>query len=229
MEKEGIVSQVQFRAGRATLAGTLSVPANATSIVIFAHGSGSGRFSPRNVHVAELLNRAGFATLLFDLLTKQEELIDRLTSHLRFDISLLSDRLLAATAWVIQQEQTKLMRIGYFGASTGAAAALAAAVELPRAVGAVVSRGGRPDLAADALLHVMAPTLLIAGGNDPRVIEMNRSALSAMRSIKKLEIIPDAGHLFEEAGALDVVAQLAVDWFTTHLIWSAGKQASTAS
>ncbi len=229
METEGVTRQVQLRAGRVTLEGTLTVPLNATAVVIFAHGSGSSRFSPRNVHVANLLQKAGFATLLFDLLTKQEEFIDKLTSHLRFDIDLLTNRLLAATGWTIQQEETKTMRIGYFGASTGAAAALAAAAQLPRAVGAVVSRGGRPDLAADVLPNVSAPTLLIVGGNDLRVIEMNCSALAGLHYLKKIEIIPHAGHLFEEPGALDVVAQLAADWFATHLIWSADEQASTAS
>lgn len=229
METEGVTRQVQFRAGRVTLEGTLTVPLNATAVVIFAHGSGSSRFSPRNVHVANVLQKAGFATLLFDLLTKQEEFIDKMTSHLRFDIDLLTNRLLAATGWIIQQEETKTMRIGYFGASTGAAAALAAAAQLPRAVGAVVSRGGRPDLAADILPDVSAPTLLIVGGNDLRVIEMNRSALAGLHYLKKIEIVPNAGHLFEEPGALDMVAQLADDWFATHLIWETGEQASTAS
>lgn len=230
MKSEWISREVRIRAGGAKLDGNLTIPSDASSIIIFAHGSGSSRFSSRNRYVAKMLNAGGFATLLFDLLTREEEAIDMVTGALRFDVNFLADRLLAATAWVIQHEETRRMRIGYFGASVGGAAALVASAELPRAVGAVVSRGGRPDLAGSILPHVVAPTLLIVGGNDTTVIEMNRSALASLRSFKHMEIVPGAGHLFEEPGALDMVAQLASDWFASHLIWGGGSgQASTAS
>lgn len=229
MNKDRMQHDVQFKAGRVTLEGTLTVPEDASSIIIFAHGSGSSRFSSRNRQVAKSLNEAGFATLLFDLFTKREEAADLLFGHLRFDIKLLAERLIAATAWVIQNEETRLHRIGYFGASTGAAAALAASTELPRAVGAIVSRGGRPDLAGLALADVVAPTLLIVGSNDSAVIEMNRTAMTNLRNFKQLEIVPGAGHLFEEPGALDMVAHLAAGWFAVHLDDRSGKHASTAS
>lgn len=229
MTADGQAREVEFSAGRATLHGTLSIPENANSLIIFAHGSGSSRFSLRNRHVAQLLNNAGFATLLFDLLTKREEALDMVTSHLRFDITFLADRLLAATAWAMQQEETRLHKIGYFGASTGAAAALVAAAELPRSIRAVVSRGGRPDLAKAALSRVTAPTLLIVGGKDSKVIELNKLAMAQMRQTKQMEIVPNAGHLFEENGALDMVAQLATGWFSDHMVWDEPGHASTAS
>lgn len=212
MEGELNAREVQFKAGPVTLEGTLTLPEDAFGIVVFAHGSGSSRFSPRNRHVAKLLNKAGFGTLLFDLLTRAEEDVDMVTRHLRFDIDFLTERLLAATAWLMQQDGARIQRIGYFGASTGAAAALKAAAELPRAVNAVVSRGGRPDLADEALPKVLAPTLLIVGGNDAPVLDLNRKALSAMRCVKQIEIVPNASHLFEEPGALDMVARLAISW-----------------
>lgn len=227
MSHEGVVREVELNAGRATLQGALAVPKAAGALVIFAHGSGSSRF--RNRHVAHLLNNAGFATLLLNLLTKREEALDMVTSHLRFDVSFLADRLLAATAWAMQQDETRLLKIGYCGASTGAAASLAAAAELPRSILAVVSRGGRPDLAKSALSRVTAPTLLIVGSNDTKVIELNKSAMTEMRCIKQIELVPNAGHLFEEPGALDMVAQLASDWFTAHLSWETPGQTSTAS
>jgi putative phosphoribosyl transferase len=186
--------------------------------VLFAHGSGSSRHSARNRYVARVLNEAKLATLLIDLLTVHEEVIDARTAHLRFDIDLLTERLVDATDWLTQFPDTKDLPIGYFGASTGAAAALAAAVLRPDAVGAIVSRGGRPDLAATALARVRAPTLLIVGGEDGQVIELNRRALAQLRCEKQLTIVPGATHLFEEPGALDEVARLARNWFERHLI-----------
>jgi dienelactone hydrolase len=229
MNEVGLPREVQIQIGRVTLEGTLTVPENASAIVIFAHGSGSSRLSSRNRHVAKMLNDAGFATLLFDLLTKREEAEDLVGAHLRFDIDFLARRLVTATAWVIQNDSTKLLRIGYFGASTGAAAALAASLELPRSVGALVSRGGRPDMVMKNLPAVEAPTLLIVGANDGAVIEMNKSALNQLRCSKHMEIVPGASHLFEEPGALDVVARLAISWFKKHLVWGTTEQASTAS
>jgi len=208
--------ELSVAAGKARLQGVLWIPRNVCGIVLFAHGSGSGRFSPRNTYVADLLSEAGFAALLFDLLTAEEEQIDALTAELRFDIPLLTDRLLAATRWALDQPDLKGLAIGYFGASTGAAAALAAAARLP-AVAAVVSRGGRPDLAGPALPQVHAATLLIVGGNDRQVLELNRSALARLSCEARLEIVPGATHLFVERGALDQVASLAAAWFTRHL------------
>lgn len=193
--------------------GVLGVPPGATGIVLFAHGSGSGRLSPRNNYVAGALQRSGIATLLFDLLTVEE---DR-TYENRFDIDLLTRRLLRATEWLGQQAVTRRLVLGYFGASTGAAAALKAAAELGPRVHAVVSRGGRPDLALDDLPRVQAPTLLIVGGNDEAVIELNRAAYQGLRAEKKLQIIPGASHLFEEAGTLEQVAASAARWFERHL------------
>jgi dienelactone hydrolase len=209
--------EVRVPAGPVTLEGNLSVPDAAVGTVLFAHGSGSSRFSPRNRYVARLLNEAKFATLLVDLLTADEEAADRVTGHLRFDIGLLADRLIRATDWLRTQPELGRLRIGYFGASTGAAAALVAAAERPEIVGAVVSRGGRPDLAAPVLPLVRAPTLLIVGGADTTVIELNRQALAQLRVEKQLVIIPGATHLFEEPGALDQVAAYARDWFARHL------------
>jgi pimeloyl-ACP methyl ester carboxylesterase len=214
---QGDERPVRVGAGAVTLEGDLSLPAGACGVVLFAHGSGSSRHSSRNRHVAALLNEAKLATLLIDLLTPDEEAIDLRTAHLRFDIGLLAKRLIGATDWLLQQPDTRHLRIGCFGASTGAAAALVAAAERPEAVGAVVSRGGRPDLAGPALARVRAPTLLIVGGNDFEVIELNRAAYEELRCEKQLVIVPGATHLFEEPGALDEVARLAREWFERHL------------
>jgi Dienelactone hydrolase and related enzymes len=211
------MTELQIPAGRALLSGNLTIPENAIALVLFAHGSGSSRLSPRNQFVAHTINRAGFGTLLFDLLTPEEEALDIYTREHRFNIGLLTERLVHATKWSRQQEETRDLRIGYFGSSTGGAAALVGAAELPQDVGAVVSRGGRPDLADDALPKVQAPTLLIVGGNDDIVIELNEMARDQMRCEVKLEIIPGATHLFEEPGALEQVAKLASDWFSLHL------------
>jgi putative phosphoribosyl transferase len=186
-------------------------------LVLFAHGSGSSRHSPRNQHVARTLEQHGLATLLIDLLTREEEQIDQHTAHLRFDIPLLAGRLGGIVEWLKQQPETSALPIGLFGASTGGGAALFTAASHPDHVAAVVSRGGRPDLAGDALPHVTAPTLLIVGGHDERVVEMNRDAMARMRGKVSLEIVPGATHLFEEPGALDRVANLAADWFVRYL------------
>jgi putative phosphoribosyl transferase len=215
--ERSIMSEVQIHAGRAVLSGNLNIPENANALVLFAHGSGSSRHSPRNQFVARTLNDLGLATLLFDLLTQEEEAIDTQTRELRFNIHLLAERLVHATKWAKQQEETRDLRIGYFGSSTGGAAALAAAVDIPQDIGAVVSRGGRPDLAGEALPKAKAPTLLIVGGNDDIVIELNEQARDRMRCEVKLEIVPGATHLFEEPGALEKVAKLASDWFIAHL------------
>ena len=208
---------VQVPVGAVTLDGNLGVPAGARGIVLFAHGSGSSRHSPRNRYVAGVLREAGLATLLMDLLTADEEAIDLQTQRLRFDISLLADRLVGATDWLAQNPETRDLTIGYFGASTGAAAALVAAAQRPDAVGAIVSRGGRPDLAGAALARVRAPTLLIVGGNDIPVIGMNQEAMAQLHAETKLEIVPGATHLFEEPGALEEVARLARAWFERYL------------
>jgi putative phosphoribosyl transferase len=208
---------VQVSIGNVTLEGNLTLPDKASGIVLFAHGTGSSRHSPRNRHVAEILNQAKFATLLVDLLTAEEEAIDLRTAHLRFDICLLANRLIGATNWLLVYPDTQNLRIGYFGASTGAGAALLAAAERREAVGAVVSRGGRPDLAGPALTRVRAPTLLIVGGNDFQVIELNRAAFEQLHCEKRFVIVPGASHLFEEPGALDQVAALARDWFQSYL------------
>ena len=204
---------VRISADGASLDGDLLVPAGATGIVVFAHGSGSSRFSPRNRMVARTLNDAGMATLLVDLLTPEEELVDDRTRELRFDIPLLADRLAAVTDWVGSHRGTADLAIAFFGASTGAAAALSAAAMRPGHVAAVVSRGGRPDLAADMLARVQSPTLLIVGGLDDQVIVLNRAALARLRCEKQLVIVPGATHLFEEPGTLEQVATLARDWF----------------
>ena len=200
-----------------TLDADLSLPDNATGLVLFAHGSGSSRLSPRNRHVARQLNQAGLATVLADLLTPAEEAVDEQTRHLRFDIALLAERLVDVTGWLGEQADTAELDIGLFGASTGAGAALVAAAQRPDIVHAVVSRGGRPDLAGQALAQVTAPTLLIVGGDDAAVIDLNRQAFVQLRGEKKLVVIPGATHLFEEAGALDSVAALARDWLTHYL------------
>jgi putative phosphoribosyl transferase len=216
-EPRGEERLVRVAAGPVTLEGNLSLPERARGIVLFAHGSGSSRHSPRNRYVARVLNEAKLATLLVDLLTPDEEAVDLRTAHLRFDIGLLAGRLAGVTNWLTQYPDTREIRIGYFGASTGAAAALVAAAQRPDAVGAIVSRGGRPDLAGPALAHVRAPTVLIVGGNDFEVVELNRRALALLRCEKQLEIVPGATHLFEEPGTLEEVARLAREWFERYL------------
>jgi len=211
------MNEVHIAADSTTLDGNLTIPDGAIALVLFAHGSGSSRHSPRNQFVAHTLNNAGLATLLFDLLTPEEEAIDVRTREHRFNIGLLAERLMHATKWAQQQEQTRDLGIGYFGSSTGGGAALVAAAQIPQDVAAVVSRGGRPDLAGEALAKVQAPTLLIVGGNDDIVIELNEQARDRMRCEVKLEIVPGSTHLFEEPGALEKVAKLASDWFLLHL------------
>ena len=208
---------VQVTANGVTLEGNLGIPPNVRGMVLFAHGSGSSRHSPRNNYVADQLNEGGLATLLIDLLTGEEDEIDRRTRELRFDIPLLAGRLVGATDWLLAQDETRHLPLGYFGASTGAAAALIAAARRPDVARAVVSRGGRPDLAKDALPDVRAPTLLIVGGKDTPVIDMNKSALGRLHCQKRLEIVPGATHLFEEPGKLETVARLARDWFWRYL------------
>jgi dienelactone hydrolase len=208
---------VRVTADEVNLDGDLTMPAGATGVVLFAHGSGSSRHSPRNRRVAATLNRDGLATLLLDLLTPTEEAIDERTGHLRFDIGLLARRLVGATSWLREQPRARDLPIGYFGASTGAAAAHVAAAAAVDDVGAVVSRGGRPDLAGPALARVRAPTLLIVGGHDSPVIELNQAALIELRCTKDLQIVPGATHLFEEPGALEAVAALASAWFRRYL------------
>ena len=210
-------SSVRIPVGEARLLGDLIIPKDALGIVLFAHGSGSTRSSPRNRSVAGIIRDAGLGTLLFDLLTSEEEQVDIYTRHLRFDIGLLAERLRAATEWLAGQPEMTDLRFGYFGASTGAAAAIVAAADLADKIAAVVSRGGRPDLAGDALSRVTAPTLLIVGEYDETVIELNREAMRKMHCETELKIVPRATHLFEEQGALDLVASLATDWFLHHL------------
>jgi putative phosphoribosyl transferase len=213
-----IQSPVQIDAGRVVLSADLTVPPNALGLILFAHGSGSSRHSSRNRMVAGELQSAGFATLLLDLLSEQEERRDREDARLRFDIALLADRLIAATDWAYRNPVTASMHAGYFGASTGAAAALVAAASRAERIAAIVSRGGRPDLAGTALGEVPAPTLLIVGGRDEPVIPLNEMALDRLAAkTKQLTIIPGATHLFEEPGALEQVARLARDWFDRHL------------
>jgi putative phosphoribosyl transferase len=212
------VQPVRVRAGSTFLEGNLGIPEEAVGVVLFAHGSGSGRHSPRNVFVAEQLRKAGLATLLIDLLTEEEEVVDSYTMHLRFDIGLLADRLTGAIDWLAGDPLTDDLPVGGFGASTGAGAALVAAARRPARVGAVVSRGGRPDLAGDALPAVRLPTLLIVGGLDRVVIGLNEQALERLGSPdRQLVIVPGATHLFEEPGKLEEVARMAADWFTRHL------------
>jgi putative phosphoribosyl transferase len=213
-----LAEEVGIGMGDFSLAGTLSIPQDASGIVLFVHGSGSSRHSPRNQFVAETLQVAGMATLLFDLLTPEEEYLDRRTAGLRFDIDLLSKRLLGATSWTMRNPATQDLHIGYFGASTGAAAALAAAAQIPESIAAVVSRGGRPDLAGAALGLVRAPTLLIVGGRDESVLELNRLAIGQLHCPhKELIVIPGATHLFEESGTLREVAKIAAGWFSRYL------------
>jgi putative phosphoribosyl transferase len=209
---------VRIPTGSVTLDGNLTLAEDSRAVVLFAHGSGSSRHSPRNRYVARVLNEAKLATLLIDLLTLHEEAVDAHAAHSRFDIGLLVERLVDATDWLTQFPDTKRLPIGHFGASTGAAAALLAAAVRPDVVGAIVSRGGRPDLAGAGLARVRAPTLLIVGGEDSQVIELNRAVLAELRCEKLLMIVPGATHLFEKPGALDEVARLARDWFRRHLI-----------
>lgn len=210
-------NSVRIPAGKVVLEGDLRIPDSAEGLVIFAHGSGSSRHSPRNQSVAQVLQNAGLATLLFDLLTTMEEKEDLATGHLRFNIPFLSERLVTATDWALSQENIHRLAVGYFGASTGAAAALAAAASRPDVVRAIVSRGGRPDLAGRALPLVKAATLLIVGGHDTPVIGMNREAMALLQAEKKLVIVPGATHLFEEYGTLGKVSSLAADWFKLYL------------
>ena len=208
---------LQIPAGEVTLAGDLEIPKNARGLVLFAHGSGSSRRSPRNQAVAEVLRDAGLATLLFDLLTPDEEIEDAYTGHLRFDIGLLSRRLALVTKEIADDPHSRNLGIGYFGASTGGAAALRAAAALGTTIGAVVSRGGRPDLAGEALTYVKAPTLLIVGERDEEVLRLNEGAYEKLQCEKSLAIVPRATHLFQEPGTLGEVARLAAEWFAKHL------------
>jgi putative phosphoribosyl transferase len=203
--------------GNIWLEGTLHLPAYAQGIVLFAHGSASSRHGPRNLFIADRLNKANLATLLIDLLTAEEEELDNRTHHLRFDIDLLADRLTGTIDWLTTDDKTRPLTMGLFGASTGAGAALVAAAKRSSRVSAVVSRGGRPDLAGDFLEKVQAPTLLIVGENDPAVLKLNREAMEKLSIPNLLEIVPRASHLFEEAGTLELVADLAQKWFTKYL------------
>ena len=212
-----IHDQVQFSSQKKSLQGELHLPAMATGIVLFVHGSGSSRFSPRNQFVARRIRQKRIGTLLFDLLTEEEEAIDSQTRHLRFDIDLLTQRLIDATTWVKRQDETMGLNIGYFGASTGGAAALVAAALLGDSIGAVVSRGGRPDLAESALSYVKSPTLLIVGGFDEVVIKLNEEAFAQLQCKKEFKIVPGATHLFEEPGKLEEVAWTTAEWFRRYL------------
>ena len=222
------VHSLEIAVGAVTLQGDLTVPWNARGLVIFAHGSGSSRNSARNRFVANVLRERHMATLLFDLLTVAEEQRDTVDAHLRFDIRLLADRLKEVTDWAAGYPRTKHLPLGYFGASTGAAAALLASIERRELVKAVVSRGGRPDLVHDILVRVSAPTLLIVGGRDTPVLEVNQEALAHLTGIRRLAVVPRATHLFEEAGALEQVARLAGDWFENHLAVEAPSATASA-
>ena len=223
VETDGIESEILIDAGKVELEGTLGIPKEAGGIVLFAHGSGSSRHSPRNRYVAQVLQSQGIGTL-----PREEESIDEFSGELRFDIPYLANRLMDATRWLVQRPDMQRIKLGYFGASTGAAAALVAAAEMHDVIAAVVSRGGRPDLAGDALSFVRSPTLLIVGGDDEPVIGMNREALAKLRCNKKLVIVPGATHLFEEPGTLEEVARLAADWFMQYLAVT-GKRSVRAS
>jgi putative phosphoribosyl transferase len=217
MQRQTIDQSVEIPVGEVILSGELKIPARSGGIVLFAHGSGSSRFSPRNQQVAETIRKSGIATLLFDLLTEGEEAVDISTLQLRFDIGLLAKRLAGAVEWLSRVEAARGLNIGFFGSSTGGGAALVATAELGERIMAVVSRGGRPDLAGDALEQVTAPTLLIVGELDDVVIKLNQSALERLHCEKELKIVPGATHLFEEPGTLDEVARLATEWFEWHL------------
>jgi putative phosphoribosyl transferase len=210
-------TDMKIPVGEAVIEGTLTLPLGAKGVVLFAHGSGSGRFSPRNQYVAKEFNKAKIGTLLFDLLTQEEEEEDVVTAEYRFNIPLLAGRLVGATQWLRNDPQTKKLPFGYFGASTGAAAAMIAAAKLPKDVATVVSRGGRPDLAGDYLKNVAAPTLLLVGGLDGEVIDLNKEAMAKMKAEKKLVIVPGATHLFEESGKLEEVAKISTEWFLRYL------------
>jgi putative phosphoribosyl transferase len=211
-------TRVSIPVDKVRLMGQLTVPPLAQGLVVFAHGSGSSRHSPRNQSVAEILQEVGLATLLFDLLTPEEEVIDQQTRQYRFDIALLAERLIGATHWLRQEPTTAQLNIGYFGASTGSAATLLAAAAYPDLIQAIVSRGGRPDLAGTALTRIEAPTLLIVGGLDQTVLALNRMAMQSIQAPKRIEIIPGATHLFEEPGTLEKVAWLATQWFCKYLV-----------
>jgi|SRR5579863_1369910 len=213
MISETIEHEVRIPIGKITLEGTLGIPSTAEGVVLFAHGSGSSRLSPRNTYVAQVLRQSRVGTLLFDLLTPKEDT----TYETRFDIDLLTERLAAATRWLMKAPETQSLSIGYFGASTGAAAALRAAAQLGPMIGAVVSRGGRPDLAREILYQVKAPTLLIVGGHDPLVIDLNQESYDLLTAEKEFVVIPGASHLFEEPGTLEEVARLAAQWFKRYL------------
>jgi putative phosphoribosyl transferase len=210
-------TEMKIPVGNVVVEGTLTLIPGAKGIVLFAHGSGSGRFSPRNQYVAKEFNKANIGTLLFDLLTTEEEEEDIVTAEYRFNIALLAERLIGATEWLRYDPKTKKLSFGYFGASTGAAAALIAAAKLPNEIAAVVSRGGRPDLAGEYLPSVVAPTLLLVGGLDTEVIELNQGAMDQMTAEKKLVIVAGATHLFEEPGTLEQVAKLSSEWFLRYL------------
>ena len=210
-------NEVLMPVGDVTLDGDLQIPPNAVGLVLFAHGSGSSRLSPRNQFVARMLREAGLGTLLFDLLTREEEVIDSFTRHLRFDIALLAERLVAASRWIETVDAARGLRLGYFGSSTGGGAALVAAAKMGEKIGAVVSRGGRPDLASAWLPKVKSPTLLLVGELDTVVVSLNQEAMRHMTCPTELHLIPDATHLFEEPGTLEAVAHEAATWFATHL------------
>jgi putative phosphoribosyl transferase len=212
-----VITEERVKIPPVGLSADLVIPPEAAGIVLFAHGSGSSRYSPRNRYVARVLQRGGLGTLLLDLLTAAEEEVDLKTRHLRFHIGLLAGRLGEASDWLKREPAARGLPLCYFGGSTGAAAALVAAAKRPGQIGAVVSRGGRPDLAGSVLALVKAPTLLIVGGHDRVVLDLNRQALEEMRCEKELSVVPGATHLFEEPGTMDEVARLALDWFTRHL------------
>jgi len=217
LQTGNLARSIRIPTGSVTLDGELAVPENAEGLVIFAHGSGSSRHSPRNQFVAEQLRKAGLGTLLLDLLTPEEGREEAASAHLRFNIGLLTQRLACAAHWVADEDEARHLRLGFFGSSTGAAAALVAAADLGKSIGAVVSRGGRPDLAGNALLRLDAPTLLIVGERDEVVLELNEEAFAMLDCEKILTVVPRATHLFEEPGALENVAKLAADWFLEHL------------
>lgn len=224
-ESDPAYVEVRIPCGAATLEGTLVIPPEASGIVVFAHGSGSSRHSPRNQFVARVIRQSGNGALLFDLLTADEEIEDNFTRRLRFDIELLAGRLVEVTRWLVAQPGVRAdLGIGYFGSSTGGGAALVAAAGSRTRIDAIVSRGGRPDLAGDALARVHSPTLLIVGGYDDVVVRLNREAFAELRCEKELKILPGATHLFEEPGALEAVAHLAADWFRRHFRSHSGDQ-----